>query len=170
MHFDFENLTQSLHSVRGIAAGEEITISYEEMVKTREDRASLLGFDCQCSACQAKDHLSHASDDRISEILHIQEKLGDKFVAPAGSTALAELLISLYHQERLDLSLWRPYALSAYEWNGVGDIWRARERAHQALASALVCNTLGEGEIDDIKSLLSNQKQHWSWNYRKDSY
>src|ERR1700712_5086528 len=107
-YFDPMTLTQHVHALRTILPGEEITISYIDPAQKRKARLHALkeswGFPCGCSSCTATSPVSSASDDRIAQIGEIREEREDYALDSEASTSMAELLITLYKQERM----WGP--------------------------------------------------------------
>src|ERR1700712_4822534 len=107
-YFDPMTLTQHVHALRTILPGEEITISYIDPAQKRKKRLHALkeswGFPCGCSSCTATSAVASASDDRIAQIHELRGELEDYSTESRGSTQMAELLVSLYEQERM----WGP--------------------------------------------------------------
>lgn len=160
-----------MYAVRDIAAGEEITISYFDSIKTRQERQQYtkqnLGFECACSQCKAS-QFANLSDDRINEILLLEQYLENRQIAPAEPTAMAELLVSLYKQEGLDCFISKAYAIAAREWNGAGYEYQARSWAYQSVKTGLIGGSVGlrQGDLEDMEALLDGARKHWSWRYR----
>lgn len=170
--WDWTLLAHKLWAVRDIAAGEEITISYFDPIQTLRERQryakEALGFECACSHCQAAPNFANLSDDRINEIHLLQSYLEAREIAPAEPTAMAELLVNLYKQERLDSYLCKAYAIAAREWNGAGYEYQARAWAYKSVQAGLVAGT-GTGMeeyVRDMEALLDGARRHWSWRYR----
>ncbi|KAK2778523.1 lysine methyltransferase [Colletotrichum kahawae] len=170
--WDWDSFAHRLWAVRDIAEGEEITISYFNPIQTLQDRQrysnDALGFKCACSHCQSPTKFAELSDDRINEILLLQGYLETREIAPAESTAMAELLVNLYKQEGLDSYLCKAYAIAAREWNGVGHEYQARSWAYQSVQAGLVAGsgTGMEEYVRDMETLLDGARRHWSWRYR----
>ncbi|KAI8310373.1 SET domain-containing protein 5 [Colletotrichum sp. SAR11_59] len=170
--WDWALLAHKLWAVRDIAAGEEITISYFDPIQTLRERQryaeEALGFKCACSHCQAAPNFANLSDDRVNEIHLLQSYLETREIAPAEPTAMAELLVDLYKQERLDSYLCKAYAIAAREWNGAGHEYQARAWAYQSVQAGLVggSGTGMEEYVRDMEALLDGARRHWSWRYR----
>lgn len=63
---------ETLQATRDIAAGEEITVSYTDLLRTRNQRAASLkkwGFTCACKCCKgANSSISQARRQRMFDI------------------------------------------------------------------------------------------------------
>lgn len=127
-----------------------------------------LGFKCGCNLCTAPSKFSEISDDRVNEILLLEEYLENRAIAPAEPTAMAELLVDLHEQEGLHLHLCKAYALAALEFNGAGHEYQARSWAYKSVqAGLLVSGSVGvEGYLEEMQELLDGARAHWSWRHR----
>ncbi|CAK7215589.1 SET domain-containing protein 5 [Sporothrix curviconia] len=170
-HFDYDTLTQHIHAVRAIAAGEEITVSYMDLIKTRKQRLDKLkatwGFSCSCSLCTQNRHLARASDARIKQILDLRDEFRDYTSASRATPEMAELFISLYEQERLDAMLYEAYSYAAIEWNGAGEPWRAVKYARLAIETGLMSVGAHDEDVIEMRRLAADPWKHWSWMLRK---
>ncbi|KAH8673929.1 hypothetical protein BX600DRAFT_547574 [Xylariales sp. PMI_506] len=166
-YFDPESMTQHIHVVRPIAAGEEITISYINTYQTREERLARLDlswhFSCSCSLCTLDDHQAAASDARLRQITEIRSQLSDWEPSSPATPAMAELLISLYEQERLWLTIYEAYAFAAIEYNGAGEPWLATKYARLAIKHGLAASGPGDYDVNEMKALAKDPWAHWSW-------
>ena len=67
---------RTVHAVREIQAGEEITITYIRPLQAREQRVGLLqeryGFTCDCAACNLETDFGRASDSRRKRIAELE--------------------------------------------------------------------------------------------------
>ncbi|KAL1633264.1 hypothetical protein SLS58_011153 [Diplodia intermedia] len=73
---------ETVHAVRPIGAGEEITISYDRGGTSAARRAFLnesFGFDCRCGACSRPPSELRASDVRRLLIQRLDDAIGDPF-------------------------------------------------------------------------------------------
>lgn len=147
-------------------------MAYFDTRQNSEDRhqyiTESLGFDCGCNHCKAENKTIDLSDDRISEILLLEQYLEDRQVTPTDSTAMAELVISLYEQEGLSLYMSKAYALAALEWNGIGHEYQARAWAYKSVAAGLIVGESSgvEEYAEDMEELLDGARAHWSWKHR----
>lgn len=147
-------------------------MAYFDTRQSSQDRRHFLndshGFECGCNLCKAENKTIDLSDDRISEILMLEERLEDRQIAPADSTAMAELLVSLYEQEGLHTYMAKPYALAAIEWNGVGQEYKARAWAYKSVQAGMMVGESSNvvGYAEDMEDLLDGARLHWSWKHR----
>jgi hypothetical protein len=141
-------------------------------VQPKEARSARLqrswGFSCSCSACTQNDHHTAASDARIAQILSLHNALEDYTAGYRGaSPQMAELLVSLYAQERLDHVAYEGYGLAAVEWNGVGNPWTATQYARLAVQYGLATVGPANGVVRDMQNLAAHPESHWSWMIRR---
>lgn len=169
-YFDDLTLTQQVHATRTISPGEELTVTYIDPLKPRDERLGRLmhnwGFDCSCSVCSLPDGLSAASDQRIGTVLHLEEHLLDRNASSLATPAMAEQLVSLYEQERLFAHSTYAYAYAAFEHNGVGNVYEAVKYAHKGLEAALILWGPEFYMVDEMQEIIRTPKRHWSWRFR----
>lgn len=73
---------ETIHAIRAIERGAEITISYDHGGTSSERQAFLkesLGFSCTCSGCNMFPSSLQASDDRRTQIQSLDEAIGNPF-------------------------------------------------------------------------------------------
>lgn len=80
---------------------------------------------------------------------------------------MAELLVSLYEQERLYASISDAYRLAALAYSSVGNEWLAVKWAMKALEGALILDEPMAVEVQDMEDLLAVPREHWSWEVRR---
>jgi hypothetical protein len=168
--FDPKTMVQHVHALRTLMPGEEISISYIDPAQEREDRLKSLhlswGFDCSCSACTQPRPQTDASDERLEQIADLREELEDYTSESEATPGMAELVISLYEQERLYGPISEAYAFAAKEYNGVGDLWKSQKYAQLAIESGLLYGGPADKDVKEMETLLEDPKKHWSWNLR----
>ena len=81
-HHSWNDMTSSetIHALRDIKAGEEITICYKDPETYQARRAELrgsFGFDCDCSLCSLPLEERQKSDARRTRIAQLDEDIGD---------------------------------------------------------------------------------------------
>ncbi|ETS85845.1 hypothetical protein PFICI_03870 [Pestalotiopsis fici W106-1] len=166
-HFDIDTFTHNVYAVRPIFAGEEITTSYIDPVRTREERSQQLEqswhFKCSCPSCSQKREMIAVSDARVLQIQYLQEQLRNGILAPSTATGMAELLISLYEQEGLWLVIDEAYTLAALQYNGIGEPWLAMKYARLAIQSGIRSSGIMDKYVRDNMALAENPWEHWSW-------
>ncbi|TPX09823.1 uncharacterized protein E0L32_009014 [Thyridium curvatum] len=165
--FDPETLTQYIHAVRPIAAGEEITISYMDPVNTRKNRMHKLhhvwGFKCSCSQCTKPRLISRDSDDRVRQIQALRADLQDHSGGSRATPQMAELFVSLFEQERLESMAYEAHTHAALEWNGVGEPWLATKHARLAIEHGLASVGPRNSDVVEMQALAEDPWSHWSW-------
>ena len=107
---------QTVHALRAIARGEELTIAYLDGVSTMERRERLrqletkYNFRCDCSLCVLSSVALEESESRRQRMSQISARIFD---APSKSVgALASTLCELTRSEGLPL-IWQRYAIMA---------------------------------------------------------
>ncbi|PSR94391.1 hypothetical protein BD289DRAFT_465861 [Coniella lustricola] len=168
--FDPSTLVQHIYATRPIAVGEEISLTYIDPLRTRARRQKKLqnvwGFGCSCSLCTQRSELTGASDERIEQILQIRTQLEDYTTSSAATPQMADLFLSLYQQERLDVLIHEAYAFAAIEWNGVGEPWKAMKHARLAIEYGLAAVGSKDQDVVEMQSLAEDPWGHWSWMLR----
>ncbi|PVH78785.1 hypothetical protein DL98DRAFT_655830 [Cadophora sp. DSE1049] len=102
--FDSETLSQSMFATRTIHPGEELTITYVNIVRTRHERIHNLltgwGFGCTCSHCTLPLREIDQSDQRINRIRELSNSCEDLWAANDTRCGL-DLAVeyALLHQE-----------------------------------------------------------------------
>ncbi|KAK8030357.1 hypothetical protein PG990_000091 [Apiospora arundinis] len=84
---------ETIHAIRDILAGEELTISYDKGGPSDSRQAALhasFGFDCKCELCSLPADERQASDARRRRIQALDEQIGDPM------TMMAQPLASLH--------------------------------------------------------------------------
>lgn len=82
-----------------------------------------------------------------------------------GTPEMAELLVSLYEQERLRGWIGDAYESASLAWSAAGKEWTARRYAALAVQhESYSSRRKGRKEDNDMTGLLRDAKTHWSWN------
>ena len=170
-YFDTETLTHHIHALRTIGPGEELTITYIDPVQLRQRRQEELqwnwGFKCSCSSCTQPKALSTTSDTRIKQITALIKHLSNRNASSRATPQMAELLISLYEQERILAPIAEAYTFAAREYNGVGDGYLAMKYASLAVEAGILYGGEKTNDVVDMKNLLEEPSKHWSWKFRR---
>lgn len=169
-YFDLETTAQYVHAVRPIYPGEEITITYIDPTRKQAFRARKLhdtwGFKCACSSCTASPAVIASSDDRLKQIGELRQEF-DKYKSESRvNPQMAELLISLYEQEKLWGMMCEAYRYAAIEWNGVGEPWTAAKYARLAIEYGIYSSGEKDADVADMDDLATDPWSHWSWMVR----
>ncbi|KAK3322402.1 hypothetical protein B0H66DRAFT_554243 [Apodospora peruviana] len=169
-YFDHETLTQYIHAIRPIKAGDEITLSYINPRMERDARMQKLqriwGFGCVCHLCTRKLARAEASDLRIRLINELLPELQNHNADSRATPEMAELLISLHEQEELWGMMYEVYMYAAQEYNGAGDPWTAIKYAQLAVEWGNTAVGPKESSINDMRALADDPWSHWSWMLR----
>lgn len=161
--FEHDTLAQYVTALRDISPGEEITLTYIDPVTTRTARMERLhrswGFECSCPLCSLDKHRADASDARIEQIKWLWDETREEM----GSPEMAELVISLYQQEKLWGKMPGAYYFAAIEYNGAGDPWTAIKYARLAIEVGIP--SLGENSrtVREMRKLAADPWKHRSW-------
>ncbi|KAJ9302063.1 hypothetical protein DTO271G3_929 [Paecilomyces variotii] len=165
-YLDPLSLTHYVHAVRYILAGEELTIAYSSPLEFVSNRQRHLKesfrFTCGCSRCLA----SKTADAALAEMKSIEASLADWTKTSIASTELAEKLIELYRQERLEGFLDTAYRHAALTYNAVGNSAQAKKYAQLAADSGAMKDGPEAPNVRGMKELLKHPEKHWSWRRR----
>lgn len=118
------------------------------------------------SQCQAPATAVAASDDRVDQIEGILSLMRDYSPKARGTPAMAELLISLYEQERLWGEMFEPYFLASIAYNAAGEGWTALKYARLAVEAGMLWPGPVDPEFKDMELMLNGPTTHWSWALR----
>ena len=139
-------------------------------IRTRAKRQAKLsnvwGFPCGCSLCKQRADMVAASDERIRQIKRIRRQLEDYGAGSSATPQMADLMVSLYEQERLSGSIYEAYTFAAIEWNGVGEPWQAVRYARLAIEFGLASAGPKDRDVNEMIRLADNPWAHWSWMLR----
>jgi len=167
-YFDPQTMTQYVHAVKDIAAGEEINIAYIDTEEVYRKRQEILmqywNFSCQCSLCRKPAHQITSSDERLRTIKHLQEKLHDWTQFGPEHIKIAENLIALYEAEQLWTSSMGHQA-AAYAYNIQGDVTRTVSHATKALKIVKLVGVAYDW-IRDLEVLTASPPAHPSWLFK----
>lgn len=168
--FDEATLTHFVHATRTIYPGEEITITYIDNEMNRAKRMAKLekhwGFKCSCSACTAHPSLTAESDARLNEMNILTKILNDWTPTSAATPEAAELLISLYKQERLYAGLSTAYKHAAEVYSSFGRKLEAIKYARLSTEVGMLDKGFRDSDVQEMKRMSSNPEMSWSWNKR----
>jgi hypothetical protein len=168
--WDEEMMTHYVHAIRDIQPGEEITITYIDNEKDRNTRTSRLeknwGFKCGCSSCTAHPNFVAESDSRLYQITDLAKILDDWTSSSSATPEIAELLVSLYVQERLDASLGTAYKYAAEVHSSFGNKWEAMKYARLSAEMNMLDKGFRDGDVSEMKKMSENPEMTWSWKKR----
>lgn len=134
--------------------------------RRQEKLSSVWGFRCGCSLCTQRSDQAAASDERIRQIKRIRRQLENYEAGSSATPQMADLMVSLYEQERLSGSIYEAYTFAAIEWNGVGEPWQAVRYARLAIEAGLASAGPKDRDVREMTRLADNPWAHWSWMLR----
>ena len=112
--------------------------------------------------------MTRESDRRIEAIVEMSKHLGDWNETSKGTPEMAELLVSLYEQERLYASIADGYTLAALAYNAVGNEWMAVKYAMRAVEIGLIHSGPRDEDLVLMKELIRDPREHSSWMLRRE--
>ena len=158
---------ETIHTIREIAQGEEITISYALTGPSNSRREHLqknFGFDCICSLCSLPETERALSDSRLEEIQHLDDVIGDGahlMLHPQQHLRKVHNLIQLLKAEHIeDARLPRAYYDAFQTVIAHGDQARAKVFAERSYAARLSCEGEDSPETLKMRLLAENPKSH----------
>ncbi|KAG6095254.1 hypothetical protein E4U30_002606 [Claviceps sp. LM220 group G6] len=156
----------TVHAIRDINAGEEITVPYVEFLKPRESRQSALKdsfhFTCRCSLCSLPDEQNQERDRKIAQTVRLGELYLDDFAfyplrALGYVDAQTRLLNELYQEGSgfpFSYQFATPMAFIR------GDLARARIFAQRALSSFVTIQGSDGEEPIEYADMIKNPEDH----------
>jgi hypothetical protein len=90
----------------------------------------------------------------------------DDYSAAGITPEKAELLVTLYELEGLQVRIYEAYYRAALEWNGVGDAMRAMRYARLCLDKGLLLRGEDRPFVESMRALVRDPMGHWSWRFR----
>ncbi|KAK4165330.1 hypothetical protein QBC43DRAFT_32103 [Cladorrhinum sp. PSN259] len=166
-YFDHDTLTQYIHAVRDISPGEELTLSYINPVMKRKARVRKLqriwGFECACPLCTQEKPRVGASDLRIRQIKELANEFQEWEPQSRANPSMAELMVSLYEQERLWGSMYEAYVYAALEYNAIGEPWMAIKYARLAVDWGIPVVGPKDSDVIEMAKMAEDPWGHWSW-------
>jgi len=158
---------ETIHAVREIAKGEEITISYSHTGPFKFRRRHLqtnFGFDCTCSLCSLPKTERGLSDDRLKEIQYLDDVIGDGahlMLHPQEHLQKVYTLILLLEAEQIsDARLPKAYYDAFQTVIAHGDQARAKFFAERAYTARLCCEGEDSPGTLHLRLVAENTKSH----------
>ncbi|KAI0836962.1 SET domain-containing protein [Hypoxylon sp. FL0890] len=169
VHYRISNMTHITVAARDIAPGEELSISYIELMLLREERRSRLrkwGFECACSHCIMSDEEAAASDARLRRIEELERAL-ENFNETIVTADTGAQLVELYQKERLDIYLGQVYTRAALNFALFGEEEKARKYALAAVEAVERESGPNAADAKAMRVLAENSRKHWTWGKRR---
>jgi len=158
---------ETIHAVRHISKGEEITISYADTGTFESRRRHLkksFAFDCTCELCSLLEAAREVSDNRQSEIKRLDELIGDEsrlFSNPDRCLEDVHTLLALLEAENItDARVPRAYYDALQIAIAHGDQARAKVFAQRAYEARLCCEGDDSPLTTRMKSLVTRPAEH----------
>jgi hypothetical protein len=158
---------ETIHAVRRICKGEEITISYADIGTFESRRRGLktsFGFDCTCELCSLPETARAVSDVRQSEIMRLDDLIGDGsrlFSHPDRCLKDVHTLLTLLEAENItDARVPRAYYDAFQIAIAHGDQARASVFAQRAYEGRLCCEGDDSPLTAHAKSLVARPAEH----------
>lgn len=158
----------TIHAIRDISKGDEITIFYLTARRNRSARLRALQtdfcFTCSCSLCSLPLDQRKTSDERWDEIHRLDSSIGSGtgiLSAPLQTLHDVHKLLDLVHDEGFaDASVPRAYYDAFQIAITHGDIARARVFAERAASTREILEGNDSPTVQRMKSLATNPTQH----------
>jgi hypothetical protein len=158
---------ETIHAVRSISKGEEITISYADTGTFESRRRHLkksFAFDCTCELCSLPEAARAISDKRQSEITRLDELIGDgsRLISnPDKCLEDVHTLLKLLEAENItDARVPRAYYDALQVAIAHGDQARAKVFAQRAYEARLCCEGDDSPLTARVKSLVERPAKH----------
>ncbi|CCE29284.1 uncharacterized protein CPUR_02977 [Claviceps purpurea 20.1] len=175
MHYwNDETKRQTVHAIRDINAGEELTMSYLVFLLNRESRQRLIklssDFTCFCRLCSLPDEQSEKRDRKMEQIV----RLGDRCKLIVKEFPLQTLLF--YHAQmciyselgRGDSDSAQVYELAADLTIAHGDLARTRVFAQKAASIWTTVTGSDNPQVIKLTALASHPTTHPSYSFSMD--
>ncbi len=166
-----ENIKRhTVHALRDIEKGKEITIYYLRVLNSREARRKTLrrkfGFTCSCRLCSLPPDQSQESDRRLDEIFKLDGLIGGDGMMGISSAPLRILRyvdqqIRLYNEQGPDdAGLPRAFLDAAQIATANGDLARARIFAERAALGWIVLEGDDSSRVLQTRALSRDPSKH----------
>ncbi|KAK4195983.1 SET domain-containing protein [Triangularia verruculosa] len=161
----------TIHALRDIQEGEEITISYLGRFAGYADRQEYLrekfSFDCKCELCSLPADQRRQSDGRLAEIEYIDGMLGymgSKVIGYGKVLHLLRKMFDLFEEEGIwNGSVPRAY-YDAFQLACMhGDQLRAKIFAERVLEARIIIEGDDSPEVPTLRKLAENPSLHGSY-------
>eukprot|EP00026_Physarum_polycephalum_P012085 Phypoly_transcript_12356.p1 GENE.Phypoly_transcript_12356~~Phypoly_transcript_12356.p1 ORF type:complete len:347 (+),score=35.40 Phypoly_transcript_12356:42-1043(+) len=158
---------ETVHAVKDIAAGEEVTTTYIDLLSSRKQRRKILeqkfNFLCECPACSVP--AAEQSDNRRTEANKLHKEIPD--VARRnwrGVVKMVNRAVALLTEEGCAEIYTAGLYYDAYQVCAAGgQLKEAREFVGKALEAAKIYRGENSEIVRKYKVYVANPRQHPSW-------
>ncbi|KAF4894958.1 SET domain-containing protein 5 [Colletotrichum fructicola] len=158
----------TVHALRDIDDGEEITISYLGASENYSSRQSRLkesfGFTCACELCTLPDSQRKQSDQRLDRITYLDDRIGDGICitsTPLACLRMAHEMKHLMEEEGItDARIPRLYYDALQIMIAHGDEARARVFAERASAERICVEGSDSPQVLRLQRYAQNPASH----------
>jgi hypothetical protein len=165
-----ENIKRhTIHAIRDIPAGDEITITYLGTLRNREERQKALrdkfGFTCKCRLCSLPLELSREADKRLDQIFYIDRLVGylgiDGLMSqPLKMLRFIDRQVCLYNEHGPhDIGLPRAYIDAAQLVIAHNDLARGKAFIERALSGWRCTEGDDSPQMDQFGNLYKNPSE-----------
>lgn len=165
----------TVHALRDIDDGEEITVTYVGVLNNRRTRQDALRkkfkFTCCCGLCSLPPHLSAESDRRLNEILKLDGRIGRDGLTgilsdPKRILGYVDQQVRLYNEQGPDdIGLPRAFFDAAQVTAAHGDLARARVFTERAAAGWLVLEGDDSLRVLKTEGIAQKPSSHDTYGY-----
>ncbi|KAH7395163.1 hypothetical protein DE146DRAFT_633512 [Phaeosphaeria sp. MPI-PUGE-AT-0046c] len=155
-----KTLLMEIKTLRDVAVGEEIGISYGRVDLKHAERQKLYkqgwNFKCTCDMCEASEYDIAGSDQRRARFAQLRKQLENLTPATYDAqqiVAWEKEVMDLSSKEGLDVLLATDYERLAYVYAGHGIVKDARMWAEKAKESLLEWKVVDGGPSNDLKRI-----------------
>ncbi|RPB07912.1 SET domain-containing protein [Morchella conica CCBAS932] len=163
--------TESVHAIRDIDPGEEITICYQSSQSSHSNRASrqdellkMFGFECHCMICVLPAEDSRESDQRRAEIEELDRIIGSGELlvrnAPRALGACRTIIEHLEDEGIQDMRVARAYYDAFQICVSNGDMARASVFARKHIEEVICCEGEDAPGLKERQAFVDKPETH----------